>query len=407
MVVGIGGARRRRGRRHDLPRAARAHAGRARRVVAHRRVDRRGPCEGANGILAGRSRDASERPAGGGHDCSRDRRRRRLSGGTGYTDDAAGRTAAARAAARVGSSYDFLGTIGLPQDRTYYCSELALEAWRGREQLWSKASCIPSACTSSGRSSSTPGCSATTWPRRWPPSCARASRSSRRTRWASTTPPRLRRASGAVALRTSRASPAWLRSRSVKTVVSLRHYHGSREGEAVRAAGLRYEQIRLESTDAPEPEEMFAHFMAIVPARFRGRRRPRVRPLPARRRSDRDDDRDLPHGDRGLAAQRGAGGDGALRGRHTGCSTTSVARSGRTPRPVAGGASNRSRCRPPLGAGQAPNGERPRWQRLGAGGRVARMPLQRPKLSLAERVCCPEVPFTAAWGSRRATSCAT
>jgi tyrosine-protein phosphatase SIW14 len=56
---------------------------------------------------------------------------------------------------------------------------------------------------------------------------------------------------------------AWLKARGVRTIVSLRHYHGVRESRAVRAAGLRYEGIRLESTDAPEPEQV-ERFMAIV-----------------------------------------------------------------------------------------------------------------------------------------------
>src|SRR5262245_13407329 len=43
----------------------------------------------------------------------------------------------------------------------------------------------------------------------------------------------------------------WLRSLGVRTVVNLRHYHGESEGELVRAAGLRYERIPLESTDPP------------------------------------------------------------------------------------------------------------------------------------------------------------
>jgi protein tyrosine/serine phosphatase len=46
-------------------------------------------------------------------------------------------------------------------------------------------------------------------------------------------------------------------------VINLRHYHGGSEGELVRAAGMRYEHIPLESTDAPEPEQV-ARFLAIV-----------------------------------------------------------------------------------------------------------------------------------------------
>ena len=46
------------------------------------------------------------------------------------------------------------------------------------------------------------------------------------------------------------------RSIGVRTVVNLRHYHGRSEGERVRAAGMRYEWIPLESTDAPEREQV-------------------------------------------------------------------------------------------------------------------------------------------------------
>lgn len=48
----------------------------------------------------------------------------------------------------------------------------------------------------------------------------------------------------------------WLKQMGVRTVVNLRHYHGESEGERVRAAGMRYERIKLESSDAPEPVEI-------------------------------------------------------------------------------------------------------------------------------------------------------
>ena len=55
----------------------------------------------------------------------------------------------------------------------------------------------------------------------------------------------------------------WLRAQGVRTVINLRHYHGDSEGELVRAAGMRYERIPLESTDAPEPEQV-KRFLEIV-----------------------------------------------------------------------------------------------------------------------------------------------
>jgi len=44
---------------------------------------------------------------------------------TGWTADR-GRAAVARAREQIGSSYDFLGTIGLPSRKRFYCTELAV-----------------------------------------------------------------------------------------------------------------------------------------------------------------------------------------------------------------------------------------------------------------------------------------
>jgi tyrosine-protein phosphatase SIW14 len=55
----------------------------------------------------------------------------------------------------------------------------------------------------------------------------------------------------------------WLDRLGVRTVINLRHYHGTTEGRRVRAAGMRYERIELESSDAPEPEQV-ARFLALV-----------------------------------------------------------------------------------------------------------------------------------------------
>ncbi|HBQ18058.1 MAG TPA: protein-tyrosine-phosphatase, partial [Myxococcales bacterium] len=49
----------------------------------------------------------------------------------------------------------------------------------------------------------------------------------------------------------------------VRTVVNLRHFHGRTEGDRVCAAGMRYEWIPLESTDAPTSAQV-DRFMAIV-----------------------------------------------------------------------------------------------------------------------------------------------
>jgi protein tyrosine phosphatase (PTP) superfamily phosphohydrolase (DUF442 family) len=55
----------------------------------------------------------------------------------------------------------------------------------------------------------------------------------------------------------------WLKKRGIRTVINLRHYHGVREGAKVRAAGMRYETIPLESSDAPETQEIEL-FMSLV-----------------------------------------------------------------------------------------------------------------------------------------------
>jgi len=47
-------------------------------------------------------------------------------------DSVSGRQALEKARAQIGAPYDFLGTVGLPDERKFYCSELA--AWSaGRE----------------------------------------------------------------------------------------------------------------------------------------------------------------------------------------------------------------------------------------------------------------------------------
>jgi len=180
----------------------------------------------------------------------------------GYTDEA-GRAAVAHAATRVGSSYDFLGTVGLPQERTYYCSELAIEAWRGRERGLVEGVLHPERMHELGEVVFDSGMQrdddvAIAIAAELRARFARLAADARGVDYAAEVAPAILR--GGVP---DEQGIAWLRARGVKTVVSLRHYHGEREGEAVRAAGMRYEQIRLESTDAPEPEQI-ARFLEIV-----------------------------------------------------------------------------------------------------------------------------------------------
>jgi tyrosine-protein phosphatase SIW14 len=49
---------------------------------------------------------------------------------------------------------------------------------------------------------------------------------------------------------------ASLKALGIRTVVNLRHYHGTKEEKLVRAAGLEYVRIILESSDAPSDEDV-------------------------------------------------------------------------------------------------------------------------------------------------------
>jgi hypothetical protein len=49
---------------------------------------------------------------------------------------------------------------------------------------------------------------------------------------------------------------ASLRKLGIKTVVNLRHYHGSREEAGCRKAGLDYVRVILRSSDAPDDEDV-------------------------------------------------------------------------------------------------------------------------------------------------------
>jgi protein tyrosine/serine phosphatase len=64
---------------------------------------------------------------------------------------------------------------------------------------------------------------------------------------------------------------AWLKSIGVKTIINLRHYHGDTEQKRVEEAGLRYERIALESSEAPRPEQV-SRFLQLV-------RDPSLRPI--------------------------------------------------------------------------------------------------------------------------------
>lgn len=179
----------------------------------------------------------------------------------GYSEEV-GRAAVERARTRVGHGYDWLGTIGLPSDRRYYCTELCIDAYQGREAGWLRSAFLPEKMGDYGE--------VVLDVARAPEPMAVAVADDLRRKFAALLPD----ASGvAYAAKVApglyrggvpdEAGVRWLRSIGVKTVINLRHFHGDGEGELVRAAGMRYVRIPIESTDAPKPEQV-AEFLRIV-----------------------------------------------------------------------------------------------------------------------------------------------
>ena len=56
---------------------------------------------------------------------------------------------------------------------------------------------------------------------------------------------------------------AWLKQLGIRTVINLRHYHGETERRWVESAGMRYERIKLESSDEPKPAQV-ARFLQLI-----------------------------------------------------------------------------------------------------------------------------------------------
>jgi protein tyrosine phosphatase (PTP) superfamily phosphohydrolase (DUF442 family) len=175
-----------------------------------------------------------------------------------------GREAVERARAVVGHGYDWLGIAGAQQDRRFYCTELCAYAYRARELGWMPDGVLhPDKMAALGEVIFDSG------PRTEDAANAAVSEELR-TRFAQ----RIDGARG-VAYAAKVADGVyrggvpdsegveWLRSLGIRTVINLRHFHGDSEGEMLRAAGLRYERIPLESTDAPEPEQV-ARFFEIL-----------------------------------------------------------------------------------------------------------------------------------------------
>ena len=182
----------------------------------------------------------------------------------GWTAEA-GAAAVARARARVGRKYDWLGLVGAQDDQRFYCTELAVDCYEGRKAGWKVGAVIfPADMQAIGTLTFDSG------PR--DPASALEPRFARRltdvrgVAYAAEVAPGLYRGG-----RPSAEGVAWLKSMGIKTVLNLRHYHGDTEKEQVESAGLRYERIALGSSDAPRAEQV-ARFLEIV-------RDPTLRPL--------------------------------------------------------------------------------------------------------------------------------
>lgn len=170
---------------------------------------------------------------------------------------AEGQAAVAQARSRVGRKYDWLGLVGAQQEARFYCTELVVDAYRGRERKWKLGRIIFPA--------DVPGLGqilADTGPRGGgpvvEPRFARRLPDARGVSYAAEVAPGLYRGGQPDA-----SGIAWLKSIGVKTIINLRHYHGDTEGKLAKEAGLRYERIPLESSDAPERKEV-ARFLALV-----------------------------------------------------------------------------------------------------------------------------------------------
>jgi tyrosine-protein phosphatase SIW14 len=180
-----------------------------------------------------------------------------------YSPDV-GAAAVARARTRVGFGYDWLGVIGLQSDRRFYCTELVIDAYDARAKGWMPAGVIhPEHVERYGTVVFDSGVRADAI-------AATEVADELRARFASLLPgakgvdyaalvaPGLYR--GGVP---DKEGVAWLKENGIRTVVNLRHYHGEGEGELVRAAGMNYVRIPLESTDSPAPEQIAAFLETV------------------------------------------------------------------------------------------------------------------------------------------------
>lgn len=176
-----------------------------------------------------------------------------------------GQAAVARARSHVGAKYDWLGLVGAQDDKRFYCTELAVDAYRGRKAGWKLGDVIfPADMATIGTLifDSGPRDQASALEPRF----ARTLKDARGVVYAAEVAPGLYRGAQPDA-----EGVAWLKSMGIKTVLNLRHYHGDTEGKLVESAGLRYERIAIASSDKPTPDQV-KRFLEIV-------RDPSLRPL--------------------------------------------------------------------------------------------------------------------------------
>jgi len=178
---------------------------------------------------------------------------------------AAGQAAIARARSHVGQKSDWLGPAAAQAGPAFHGSELAVDSYRGRESGWKVGPLVfPADMATIGTVTFDSGPrDAASAPE---PRFARRLSDARGVAYAAEVAPGLYRGG-----QPSAQGIAWLKSKGIKTVLNLRHYHGDSEKRDVESVGLHYERIALTSRDAPRPEQV-ARFLEIV-------RDPTLRPL--------------------------------------------------------------------------------------------------------------------------------
>ena len=170
-----------------------------------------------------------------------------------------GRAAVKRARSRVGREYDWLGLVGAQREARFYCTELAVDAYRGRERGWKLGRIIfPADVPALGT------VVVDTGPRGGgtliEPRFARRLADARGVAYAAEVAPGLYRGG-----QPDEEGIAWLKSIGVRAIVNLRHFHGDTEGERAAAADLRYERIPLASSGAPTRAQV-ARFLELAKA---------------------------------------------------------------------------------------------------------------------------------------------